>query len=210
MPWHTVIQGQSIASIAQEYGFTEWRKIFDHPENASLRKKRPQAEILFPGDEVFIPDKELQEYPAATDKRHRFVALKPKAAKLQITVKDVEDKPIAGKAYKLTLDETLIFNGTTDGNGKLEVEIPVTAKEGMLEIENYKLPVRVSHLDPIDEITGIQGRLHNLGYDCGPIDGALSDKTIEALTAFQQDVGLSATGDLDDATRNKIKEKYGC
>jgi hypothetical protein len=210
MPLHTVEQGESAASIAAKYGFHDWRKIYNLPENAPLRQKRPQAEILYPGDEVFIPEKELGEYSRATEKKHKFKLKAPKPTKLKIIVKDEKDQPFANKPYKLTLDEKLVFNGTTNGEGLLEADIPVTTEQGILEIEGYKLPVRVSHLDPIDELTGVQGRLHNLSYDCGPIDGNLSEKTIDAVKAFQEAVGLQPTGEVDEATKNKLKEKHGC
>ncbi|PYS62684.1 MAG: hypothetical protein DMF76_08545 [Acidobacteria bacterium] len=210
MPLHLVEQGESIARIALKYGFYDWRKIYELPENASLRQKRPHPEILYPGDEVFIPDKETKEYSKPTDQKHRFRMKGPKDTKLKIIVKDEQDKPFANKPYKLVLDETLTFTGTTNGEGLLEADIPLTAQEGILEIQGYKLPVRVSHLDPIEELTGVQGRLHNLGYDCGAIDGNLSEQTTEAVKAFQEYAGLDPTGQIDEATRSKLKEKHGC
>ncbi|MFS8087193.1 MAG: peptidoglycan-binding domain-containing protein [Acidobacteriota bacterium] len=199
-----------MASIARKYGFHDWKKIYDLPENSPLRQQRQHSEILNPGDEVFIPDKEIREYPRATEQRHKFKLKGPKATKLKIIVKDEKDQAFANKPYKLTLDEKLIFSGTTNGEGLLEADIPLTAERGILEIEGYKLPVRVSHLDPIDEMTGIQGRLHNLSYDCGPIDGNVSEKTVEAVKAFQEAVGLEPTGQIDEATKAKLKEKHGC
>src|SRR5438874_13340825 len=162
MPVHTVEQGESVASIAFQYGFHDWQKVYNLPENASLRQKRPHPEILYPGDEVFIPDKETKEYSKPTDEMHRFKVKGPKDTKLKLIVRDEDDKPFANKPYKLVLDEKLTFSGTTDGEGLLQATIPLTAEKGILEIEGYKLPVRVSHLDPIEELTGVQGRLHNL------------------------------------------------
>ena len=53
---------------------------------------------------------------------------------------------------------------------------------------------------------GAQGRLRNLGYSVGAIDGVLGRRTDEALRAFQLDHGLEVTGELDDATRAKLAE----
>lgn len=210
MPIHTVSQGESVAEIAFQYGVNDWQKVWNLSENAALRQKRQHPEIIFPGDEIFIPDKETKESSKATDQWHKFKMKAPKDTTLKITVKDENDKPFANKPYKLVLDEDLTFSGTTNGDGTLQAKIPLTAQAGILEIEGYKLPVRVSHLDPVEELAGVQGRLHNLAYDCGPIDGNLSDQTTDALKAFQEDVGLKPTGEIDEATRNKLKEKHGC
>jgi N-acetylmuramoyl-L-alanine amidase len=210
MPQHTVSQGESMASIAYDYGFADWHVIYDHANNAALREKRPKPELLFPGDEVFIPDREVKEFSANTEQMHPFKLDLPDTTMLKIVVRNERDEPLASMPYTLTLDTHLVRKGTTDGNGLLQEEIPVTAKEGVLEVHGYRLPVHISHLDPIDETTGVQGRLHNLGYDAGPIDGSLSDQTMEALRAFQQDNGLTVNGQADGPTKSKLQEKYGC
>lgn len=46
----------------------------------------------------------------------------------------------------------------------------------------------------------IQALLTYLGYDHGPLDGILGPKTKGALSAFQPDYGLPATGQPDDTT----------
>ena len=52
--------------------------------------------------------------------------------------------------------------------------------------------------DPIAE--GVQRRLADRGYDPGPADGAMGQRTEAALRTFQRSVGLPATGQIDDAT----------
>lgn len=69
--------------------------------------------------------------------------------------------------------------------------------------DEYVLDLR--HLDPASEVTGAQGRLRNLGYPCGDIDGVLGPRTKEALRAFQKDNALEVTGELDDATESKLQ-----
>lgn len=43
-------------------------------------------------------------------------------------------------------------------------------------------------------VIAVQKELAILGYDPGPLDGALGDKTISAIKAFQQDAGLTPDG----------------
>ena len=50
----------------------------------------------------------------------------------------------------------------------------------------------------------IQSKLKGLGYDPGPLDGIWGQKTEQALKDFQRDNGLSATGELDRATKIKL------
>ncbi len=65
------------------------------------------------------------------------------------------------------------------------------------------------HLDPASEISGLQGRLRNLGYAVGPADGTLDPRSVEGLRAFQADQGLEVTGELDAATEDKLREVAG-
>lgn len=62
------------------------------------------------------------------------------------------------------------------------------------------------HLDPTSEISGLQGRLRHLGYAIGPADGTLDPRGEEALRAFQTEQGLEVTGELDQATQDKLRE----
>ena len=48
--------------------------------------------------------------------------------------------------------------------------------------------------------------LHALGYDIGPIDGVIGSKTRMVLVEFQNRVGISATGKVDNKTYERIKK----
>lgn len=54
---------------------------------------------------------------------------------------------------------------------------------------------------PVRDWTEAQVELHRRGFSCGSIDGVRGPQTTEALTAFQRNEGLPASGDLDDSTR---------
>jgi peptidoglycan hydrolase-like protein with peptidoglycan-binding domain len=60
-----------------------------------------------------------------------------------------------------------------------------------------------------DEVSGIQGRLCNLGFACGPVDGKLGPRTRGALRRFQSDRNLSVSGQADNATRDRLKQESG-
>jgi peptidoglycan hydrolase-like protein with peptidoglycan-binding domain len=54
------------------------------------------------------------------------------------------------------------------------------------------------------EIKKVQEALKDKGHDPGPIDGIVGAKTKGAIRAFQQAQGLSATGVLDDQTKDAL------
>ena len=51
--------------------------------------------------------------------------------------------------------------------------------------------------------------MENLGYSCGRTDGQMDGSTRLALAQFQEDHEIDTTGELDDATRDKIEEMHG-
>ena len=56
---HEVKQGECLSSIARRFGFRDWKKIYQHPMNADLRQKRPNPNVLHPGDRIFISEDRL-------------------------------------------------------------------------------------------------------------------------------------------------------
>ncbi len=205
---YTVKQGDCINSIATKYGLFP-KKIWDHANNADLKKKRQDPNALLPGDKLFVPEKELQEVSCATGQRHRF-RKKGVPAKLRLQLKS-GDKPRTNEKYTLKIDNELL-SGTTDGEGRIEHPIPPNAKKGKLLVGDNQdeYTFKLGHIDPVDEVSGVQERLNNLGFDCGKADGKLNDATKAALMAFQKQYKLEESGAMDKATIDKLKKVYGC
>jgi hypothetical protein len=127
--------------------------------------------------------------------------------------KPAPSTPWANAAYYLVVDGK-VLTGHTNGDGVLEVKIPPNAQKGTLTMERgaaneLSFDLTLGALAPYDTISGAKQRLYNLGYDCGGTDDNPSPAFAAALTAFQTDSGLSATGELDDNTKNKLKEVHG-
>jgi hypothetical protein len=206
MPVVTVSPGDSIPSIAKENGFF-WETIWNHPKNAALKAKRKDPNVLFQGDEVFVPELDIREESRGTDARHKF---KLKGQKVKFKLKLLMmGEPRAGESYSLVVDG-VPHSGTTGGDGLLEHEIPANAKSGKLILRGGKeeYPVRIGHLDPIDEIAGVQQRLNNLGFNAGAEDGEMNDTLKAALTAFQNKNKLDPSGELDGPTKSKLEEAH--
>jgi len=203
MPTNRVVeQGDCISSIAEESGLF-WSTIWNHADNSDLKELRKDPNALLEGDVVVVPDKTLKEESCATEQKHKFKK-KGTPAKMKIRLM-LDDKPRKNEPYKLCIDGKWV-DGKTDGDGYLEEVIPPSAREGELRVgsgdnvEIYQLGLGT--LDPADSESGAEDRLLGLGYD---LSGGLE----AALEAFQSKEKLTVNGQLDDATKNKLKERYG-
>jgi hypothetical protein len=201
---YTVRQGDCLASVAQNHGLF-WKTIWNDPANAELKRLRKDPNVLMPGDVMHIPERRLNWVNGATEVRHRFVA-KGTPAKLRLRLLQ-EGQPRANVSYVLML-EGKIIRGTADNDGWLEQSIPPGAQQGRLIIGESREEHRISlgHLDPVDQISGVQQRLRNLALYGGPLDGQMNDGTRAALRLFQQRNRLHDTGELDESTRNTLRE----
>jgi len=198
--------GDSIPSLAKDNGFFP-DTIWNHPQNAGLRAKRKSQNQLFPGDEVFIPELRKRTETRGADSTYKFHR-KGVPAKLVLQLRKL-GQPRKGEAYVLIIDGTS-YKGTLDGDGKLQQFIPPDAKSGQLVLSGGKeiIPVNVGFLNPIDELSGAQQRLNNLGFFCGNQDGDTDDQTTAAIQAFQLKNGLPTSGQMDGATKAKLLELH--
>jgi hypothetical protein len=212
---HAVKQGDCILSIASQYGFYDWKFVWNHADNAELRERRTDATLLAAGDVVVVPDPRPKTLNLATGAVHRLVVHRTPVA-LRIQFLDIEEEPLAGRAYELSFSG-ITLDGQTDGNGWLEKEIPATQRKIALILAmgdgkptkgpRYEWDIHVGHLDPLTEPSGLMQRLANLGY--WPADEASEEILPYAVCAFQADHGLEMTGEVDDKTKDKLKEIHG-
>jgi len=201
MPNYTVQQGDCLTNIAAGSGLL-WTTVWNHPNNAQLRQLRKDPNVLYPGDQLFVPDLQPKEVDRPTDQLHTFVR-KGVPAKLKIRLLD-QEKPLAGVSYQLEVDGAL-KSGVTDSDGYIEEPLPPGAQRGRLTVgegttrEAYE--IQFGSLDPFDTDTGVRGRLASLGFGVDDIQ--------EAIKAFQQKEGLPVTGEADANTQLRLKDKYG-
>jgi hypothetical protein len=170
---HTVKPSDCIASIAFENGFAP-DTLERHPSNRELRDRRENLNMLMPGeDRVFIPEMTPKEESGETDTRHTF-RRRGVPEVLRLRVLDEKNDPVARAPYRLDIDGQL-QHGSTDEDGRVEVPIPPNARRGKLivktETTELGYELMLGNLAPITEITGIKGRLRNLGYEISDDDG---------------------------------------
>lgn len=208
--YHVVSQGESVDSVAALCGLQP-ETIWDAPENGELKRQRKERHILMPGDRLFIPPIQPKTASVPTGQLHRFTVQRPRA---RLKVQIVEDgRPRANEPFVLRVDGEAELRGATDGSGWVDQSLPPLAREASLTVGEGEAavtyPLLLRALDPITEISGIQGRLRNLGYAEVTVDGELGPATVAALCAFQRDHGLSVTGKPDQATQGKLEAQHG-
>lgn len=198
-----------MASIAAQYGLG-LAALLERAGNRALADTRGSAHTLLPGDIVDVPEEPARHASFSSGGTRRFRAHVPKA-KLRLALHDHQGNAASNKRFELHLPGARRpIEGTTDSDGKLDVEVPVTHRSGKLllwiaEGDPLELPLLIGHLDPKDESSGVRHRLSNLRYDVGDGDSGLT----AAVRAFQDAESLPVTGTVDDATRERLVERHG-
>ncbi len=224
--YYYIQQGDHLSKVARENGFADYHTIWDAAENKDLKDKRKNPNILFPGDKVFIPDKETREESRATEQKHQF-ELQGEPLELRIVLMGLKKKPLEGHQCTLTVEGD-VEEITTQTDGLLKKEIAEDAQAGKL-VDHGKpgdksglereIPLKIGHLDPVDEISGQMARLNNLGYLAGDPTTRLGTPQEEedryrqfqsAIEEFQCDYALQVDGVCGKQTQAKLVEVHGC
>ncbi len=66
---------------------------------------------------------------------------------------------------------------------------------------------RTASLDMKQAVQNVQLILNKNGYDAGPADGIMGDRTRSAIKSFQKDNGMSPTGELDETLVRSLLER---
>ena len=203
---YIVEEGDCMASIAFEHGFlpdTLWAL----PQNAELNSGRTDQRVLLPGDRVHIPKIRLRYEAGQTDEKHVFVK-KGVTETLRIVLLDEDGNPRPDLKYILTIDKKIVKSDVTPANGLIEAAIAPNARSGKLTVKGEEAEevylLQLGGMDPISSATGVQGRLNNLGFYCGAVDGIIGPQTRGAISEFQASQNLTVTGQMDDDTRQAL------
>ncbi|MFH1746448.1 MAG: peptidoglycan-binding protein [Planctomycetota bacterium] len=206
---HAVRQGECVSSIARDTGHF-WETIWNEPANSELREARQDPHVLRPEDRVTIPELRPKQESIAPEMRHRFVRRgEPEIFHVRVLR---EDEARGNEPYTLDIDGEQ-RTGTTDADGDVRCPIPGNARKAVLTVgpedDEQTFEMELGNINPINTTNGVQARLNNLGFDCGPEDDIYGPRTRAALEAFQEKHGLEQTGKPDEQTRQKLREVYG-
>jgi hypothetical protein len=231
-------EGDCIGNLAFNNGFN-WTTLWNHPQNADLKAKRKDPNLLLAGDVVHIPDLQVKQVPGATEQRHKFKLINvPAKLQVQLLEEDKKNgqtapqstgsdaqhedpdfqpqtrkhKPRAKVPYILDIDGVLT-KGQSDGNGFVKRPLSPGAQTGRLILfpGTPKEEVYPLQLGGMDPLDEIAGMKKRLSNLGFACDtgGDLTPAFSAALTLFQERAGLPITGKPDDATRKGLKQMHG-
>ena len=188
---HVVEQGEHLSSIARLNGFHSFHPIWDHPNNAALKRTR-DPHVLLPGDKLFIPDLIPKTERRPTGSRHIFAA-KTTRIFLRLRVLDVNGKPLKSIPCDAFVSAGVQVSDSvpTDAKGILDDPKPLdpTVRTGQVLAHVppapplppkkgdpppppgretlLKFDLRIGDLNPAFKLSGQQARLNNMGYFAG-------------------------------------------
>jgi N-acetylmuramoyl-L-alanine amidase len=208
--------GDCLAKIASDFGFSDYRRIYDHPANVEFKRRRPNPFVIKAGDNLVIPGKPLAKvHECETGKEHTFVVGRPETW-LAIYVRHAR-KPLANKGYILTVGNVPI-EGRTDEAGLVSQSVPAWATRAELHFPDNDISfnVKIGDLDPLAEVSGLRQRLENLGFASDDWsgfalddhDGKIGSATTEALRRFQMENHLEPTGEINEETTARLHELH--
>jgi N-acetylmuramoyl-L-alanine amidase len=188
--------GECIGKIAQQYGVRDWKNLWDDLQNAALKKRRKNPQVLSPGDEVMVSPR-VYEIARATDARHT-IEVERGEKRVRVWLRTLGDRVLTNVEYdySYTLASGLVEkpgSAPTDDQGKLEETVPINVRRlhVTLRKSKFRLSYDVSSLEPARDddsqtaiASGVQQRLRALGYPAVP-SGTASEDT-SALALFQQ------------------------
>jgi hypothetical protein len=208
-----IADGEHLSGLAARQGFDP-AAVWNDDRNRDLRAERAHPNVLAPGDVVFVPD--APPAPAALhhQQSNRYRADVP-TVWLDLVL-GAGGRPFANEAYRIEGAGDPI-TGTSDGDGKLSVEVPAHVREVRLIVpgQHSETRLRIGGLDPIDHDGGVASRLANLGYLVPPMDGdgaspeEAAEELAEALAEFQRDNGLEITREADAPTVDALARAHG-
>ncbi len=183
--------------------------IKEHEKNSHLFNTRT-AYLLKTGDVIWIPDEapERQWFSVSRGQTARFVASR-NTRPFRLLLRYPEGTPVKGKEFILSVGEVSV-GGKTDAEGMLDVRVPISATQALVVVDGYRKKIQIGALEPAHTAKGYQGRLRNLGYAVGPVDGIVGPKTRGAIRAFQRDRELELSARMDDETLSALTGAYGC
>src|SRR5258708_1990383 len=208
---YVIRQGDHLPKLAAKMGF-DADAVWNHPKNGDLRMRRIDWHMLCPCDVLYVFKPKSKWLPVQVGAQNRFRAEIPR---IQVRVTFCQGgKPIADAPCVVHgLPSPNQFN--TDGDGKLSFAAPVTLESVTVEFSkpHFIQRLRIGHLDPINEPSGVYQRLKNLGIQSftGPLPARVDQAAMsQAVQKFQSAQRLPVTGEVDDETRGRLREAHGC
>ena len=213
---HTVAQGDTLSKLARAAGLENIHVIYDAPQNAEFKKLRPNPNLIYPGDQVVIPQRSAKTTELPSGQMHALEAPLAPPDTLELTLKNESGKILRNRALTLILgNQEHRLTTSATGNIKLTLEdgMPDSGEMQIYDEQGQNIQntitLQFGHLDPVTALSGVQARCNALGFDCGTVDGQNGPKTRAGIKAFQQAHGLQVDGIPGPKTQAKLTDVYG-
>lgn len=218
----TVKAGETLLSIADANGFSDWQYVWN--ANADLKEKRPDPNVLAPGDTLTVPDPRAKEVTKPTNEVHKF-RMKRAFALVDLVLRDDHGYKMKNVKYEIRISDDEIYTGMSNSEGRICIGLPPMTKEGILTVwpwsddpeGSFAWHISVGKLNPvvdkqgnsIGDLAAVQARLNNLGFNCGAESGSMNDTTKDAIRDFQISVGHeNPSGELDEETLRLLESMH--
>ncbi len=161
---YVIKEGDFLVQLAHKFGF-DADAVWNDPANADLKSLRPDPNILWPSDVLYIPEPSAPKlFALDTGSTNTFTSSAPTVTLTQRFV-GADATTYAGKAF--TVKELDQLTGlTTDGQGTATFPVPVTLDTVTITFtdsgETWVLGL--GNLNPINTLSGVFQRLQNCGY----------------------------------------------
>jgi hypothetical protein len=210
MRTYVVRQGDHLEALAVRLAF-DAKAVWNDPKNAELKKLRKDPAILCPGDVLYLPEPTRESSPVQSGGSNSYKAKIPMVP-IHFVIKGPDNKPMAGEKYVVEGAGAPI-EGTTDGSGAVSVQVPAITPSCRVVLTDKQASyvLKIGHLDPIDEESGVRQRLEHLGFMSSPFERwRRRPLSLEkGVRDYQNARGLSPTGTIDDATRAALENEHG-
>lgn len=151
------------------------------------------------------PDDVADSDAPELDEQPSFEDVDEQPCKVRLRLLDLAGRPISGA--EVAVAGTPL---TTDADGMVEADV-LAADNVPATLPGGEAGLHVGGLaSEGEEVTGWSTRLYNMGFLWDPGADPESDEMAMALEDFRAQHGVAVTGPLDDETKAKLVEVYGC
>jgi hypothetical protein len=182
---YVIKQGDFLARLAYRFGF-DADTVWNDPKNAPLRQLRPNPNILWPTDILYIPDPPANPvtHDLVTGGSNTFTADVPT---IDVTVK-FADQSLASQAYSVR-ELPDLPSATSGADGTVSFPAPLTLGTATIVFTEpgATFVYQLGNLDPIETLSGVFQRLQHLGFiDASARVGLATVESVRwALLAFK-------------------------
>jgi hypothetical protein len=199
----TVKDGDCMVSLADSLGMQDYHTLYDDGVNATLKASRPNPNQLRIGDDVKDPPAKAKVHSKAVDQTWTFTIKVKKLPRLRLVLVDGEDKPLAGKAWKLTAPRVL--TGMTKNDGLIEVpDLAPQQTAGALEVTWQTTKARKPAAVPKDPVIGKPTYPRPIKAGEFTDDPPTAPTAADDVIQFTLKIGSMPPFDADDGVRARL------